>query len=135
MMSSFGDLIWRQRSARKAGSSSRQFVYSFSDAADEAARLVFGKAKWVRLAKNIRYEVDITTHVNGPLMNPVQLDTTTVATDTISYVATDQGASPPPAQQLSSSKLPLSSPWTPRQAPVPRRDSFLGNPAAGLMGK
>ena len=90
-MSSFGDLIWRQRSARKAGSSSRQFVYSFSDAADEAARLVFGKAKWVRLAKNIRYEVDITTYVNGPLMNPVQLDTTTVATDTISYVATDQG--------------------------------------------
>jgi hypothetical protein len=55
-MSSFGDLIWRQRSARKAGSSSRQFVYSFSDATDEAARLIFGKAKWVRLEKSIRYE-------------------------------------------------------------------------------
>jgi hypothetical protein len=32
----------------------------------------------------------ITTYVNGTPMNPVQLDTTTAATDTIAYVATDQ---------------------------------------------
>jgi hypothetical protein len=31
----------------------------------------------------------ITTYVNGAPMNPVQLDTSTVATDTIAYVATD----------------------------------------------
>jgi hypothetical protein len=34
--------------------------------------------------------LDITTYVNGTLMNPVQLDTTQAATDTIQYVATDQ---------------------------------------------
>jgi hypothetical protein len=32
----------------------------------------------------------ITTYVNGTPMNPVQIDTSTVATDTIAYVATDQ---------------------------------------------
>jgi hypothetical protein len=32
----------------------------------------------------------ITTYVNGAPMNPVQLDTTQAATDTIDYVATDQ---------------------------------------------
>jgi hypothetical protein len=32
----------------------------------------------------------ITTYVNGAPMNPVQLDTSTTATDTIAYVATDQ---------------------------------------------
>ena len=32
----------------------------------------------------------ITTYVNGAPMNPVQIDTSTVATDTIDYVATDQ---------------------------------------------
>ena len=32
----------------------------------------------------------ITTYVNGAPMNPVQLDTSAVATDTIDYVATDQ---------------------------------------------
>jgi hypothetical protein len=32
----------------------------------------------------------ITTYVNGALMNPVQIDTTQAATDTIAYVATDQ---------------------------------------------
>jgi hypothetical protein len=32
----------------------------------------------------------ITTYVNGTEMNPVQLDTSTAATDTIDYVATDQ---------------------------------------------
>jgi hypothetical protein len=32
----------------------------------------------------------ITTFVNGAQMNPVQIDTSTVATDTIDYVATDQ---------------------------------------------
>jgi hypothetical protein len=31
----------------------------------------------------------ITTYVNGAPMNPVQLDTSTAATDTIAYVATD----------------------------------------------
>jgi Domain of unknown function (DUF5011) len=31
----------------------------------------------------------ITTYVNGAPMNPVQLDTSTVATDTIDYVTTD----------------------------------------------
>jgi hypothetical protein len=40
----------------------------------------------------------ITTFVNGAPMNPVQLDTTQAATDTIQYVATDSaGLSPPPA--------------------------------------
>jgi hypothetical protein len=34
--------------------------------------------------------LDITTYVNGAPMNPVQIDTSTVATDTIDYVATDQ---------------------------------------------
>jgi hypothetical protein len=32
----------------------------------------------------------ITTYVNGAPMNPVQLDTSAAATDTIDYVATDQ---------------------------------------------
>jgi hypothetical protein len=32
----------------------------------------------------------ITTYVNGAPMNPVQIDTSTVTTDTIDYVATDQ---------------------------------------------
>jgi hypothetical protein len=32
----------------------------------------------------------ITTYVNGAPMNPIQLDTSAVATDTIQYVATDQ---------------------------------------------
>ena len=32
----------------------------------------------------------ITTYVNGTEMNPVQIDTSTVATDTVAYVATDQ---------------------------------------------
>jgi hypothetical protein len=32
----------------------------------------------------------ITTYVNGAAMNPVKLDTTQAATDTIAYVATDQ---------------------------------------------
>jgi hypothetical protein len=32
----------------------------------------------------------ITTYVNGTPMNPVQIDTSTAATDTIDYVATDQ---------------------------------------------
>jgi hypothetical protein len=32
----------------------------------------------------------ITTYVNGSPMNPIQLDTTQAATDTIQYVATDQ---------------------------------------------
>jgi hypothetical protein len=32
----------------------------------------------------------ITTYVNGTEMNPVQIDTSTAATDTIDYVATDQ---------------------------------------------
>jgi hypothetical protein len=32
----------------------------------------------------------ITTYVNGTPMNPVQLDTTQAATDTIQYVATNQ---------------------------------------------
>jgi Domain of unknown function (DUF5011) len=32
----------------------------------------------------------ITTYVNGVPMNPVQIDTSTAATDTIDYVATDQ---------------------------------------------
>jgi hypothetical protein len=32
----------------------------------------------------------ITTYVNGAPMNPVQLDTSIVATDTIAYVAADQ---------------------------------------------
>jgi len=32
----------------------------------------------------------ITTYVNGSEMNPVQIDTSTAATDTIAYVATDQ---------------------------------------------
>jgi hypothetical protein len=50
---------------------------------------IFGKAKWVRLGKNIRYEVDITTYVNGAPMNPIQIDTGIVATDTIDYVAID----------------------------------------------
>jgi hypothetical protein len=31
----------------------------------------------------------ITTYVNGAPMNPVQIDTSTAATDTIDYVATD----------------------------------------------
>jgi hypothetical protein len=31
----------------------------------------------------------ITTYVTGAPMNPIQLDTSAVATDTISYVATD----------------------------------------------
>jgi Domain of unknown function (DUF5011) len=31
----------------------------------------------------------ITTYVNGTPMNPVQIDTSTVATDTIAYAATD----------------------------------------------
>jgi hypothetical protein len=31
----------------------------------------------------------IMTYVNGAPMNPVQIDTSTVATDTIDYVATD----------------------------------------------
>jgi hypothetical protein len=34
--------------------------------------------------------LDITTYVNGVPTNPIQLDTSTVATDTIAYVATDQ---------------------------------------------
>jgi hypothetical protein len=33
----------------------------------------------------------ITTYVNGAPMNPVQLDTSTAATDTIDYVVTDSG--------------------------------------------
>jgi Chaperone of endosialidase len=32
----------------------------------------------------------ITTYVNGTLMNPIKIDTTQAATDTIDYVATDQ---------------------------------------------
>jgi len=32
----------------------------------------------------------ITTYVNGVPMNPVQIDTSTAATDTIDYLATDQ---------------------------------------------
>jgi hypothetical protein len=32
----------------------------------------------------------ITTYVNGSPMNPIQIDTSAVATDTIAYVATDQ---------------------------------------------
>jgi hypothetical protein len=32
----------------------------------------------------------ITTYVNGAPMSPVQIDTSTVATDTIAYVVTDQ---------------------------------------------
>jgi hypothetical protein len=32
----------------------------------------------------------ITTYVNGAPMNPVHIDTTQAATDTIAYVATDQ---------------------------------------------
>jgi hypothetical protein len=32
----------------------------------------------------------ITTYVDGTEMNPIQLDTTQAATDTIAYVATDQ---------------------------------------------
>jgi hypothetical protein len=32
----------------------------------------------------------ISTYVNGAPMNPIQLDTTQAATDTIQYVATDQ---------------------------------------------
>jgi hypothetical protein len=31
----------------------------------------------------------ITTYVNGAPMNPIQIDTSTVATDTIQYVVTD----------------------------------------------
>jgi hypothetical protein len=33
----------------------------------------------------------ITTYVNGAPMNPVQLDTSTAATDAIAYVAADHG--------------------------------------------
>jgi hypothetical protein len=32
----------------------------------------------------------ITTYVNGAPMNPVQIDTSTAATNTIDYVVTDQ---------------------------------------------
>ena len=31
----------------------------------------------------------ITTYVNGSPMNPVQIDTSTIATDTIAYVVTE----------------------------------------------
>jgi hypothetical protein len=33
----------------------------------------------------------IKTYVNGAPMNPVQIDTSTAATDTIAYVVTDSG--------------------------------------------
>jgi hypothetical protein len=35
-------------------------------------------------------KLGITTYVNGTPMNPIQLDTSTEATDTIQYVGTDQ---------------------------------------------
>jgi hypothetical protein len=52
--------------------------------------LFSGRRSTVRLGKNIRYEVGITIYVNGTPMNPVQIDTSTTATDAIAYVATDQ---------------------------------------------
>jgi len=42
-----------------------------------------------RSPKAADLNLGITTYVNGTEMNPIQLDTTQAATDTIAYVATD----------------------------------------------
>jgi hypothetical protein len=48
----------------------------------------FGQPGIIRILA--AFHLGITTYVNGAPMNPIQLDTSTVATDTIAYVATDQ---------------------------------------------
>jgi len=49
----------------------------------------------------------ISTYVNGAPMNPVQIDTSTTATDTIDYVATDQtGLTSTSTRQVIIEKLP-----------------------------
>ena len=42
------------------------------------------------IARQTDLNLGITTYVNGIETNPVVIDTSTVATDTIAYVATDQ---------------------------------------------
>ena len=68
----------------------------------------------------------ITTYVNGAEMSPVQIDTSTAATDTIDYVATDQNGLTSTRPEPSSSKpqrtttKPQAHPptTTPRRSPL-----------------
>jgi hypothetical protein len=66
----------------------------------------------------------ITTYVNGAPMNPVQLDTSIVATDTIAYVAADQnGLTSTSTRTVLVEAAPSIVPRpTPQQPPRPQRN-------------
>jgi hypothetical protein len=62
----------------------------------------------------------ITTYVNGAPMNPIQLDTTQAATDTIAYVATDQsGLASTTTRTVIVEAAPPIAPRPPPQLPPP----------------
>jgi hypothetical protein len=68
----------------------------------------------------------ITTYVNGPQMSPVQIDTSTAATDTIDYVATDQ---PNTHASLNHAPNPYRlNPKSATHAPSNSRDLSIQNP-------
>jgi hypothetical protein len=66
----------------------------------------------------------VTTYVNGIEMNPVQLDTTQAATDTIAYVATDQSG-----RTATSTRIVVVGPRTPtKPRPLPPMTRFSHSP-------